>query len=297
MRSRWLAAPASAMLRPMRARLPLIAALVLLSSTAGAQYYSPDPWLGIALESGKKGAAVKQVVPGSPAEDAGLRDGDQVIAVGDTKTRTPDDLQKTIRALQISDRVTLHVVRGDDTIELEATLRGMPDHKTMIRQVLVDRPAPELALDRIKATGTVSSADFEDKVVVLAFFATWCKYCPRVYPKLAALQAKHGDKVVVLGIAGDDLKTLENYLDPDYEPKVTKDKDERIIAREPHYGALGFTALHDPFDKTKSAYWASTLPTMVVIDGEGFVREVQIGADTRTVASVVSRVNDLVDGE
>jgi hypothetical protein len=36
---------------------------------------------------------------------------------------------------------------------------------------------------------------------------------------------------------------------------------------------------------------------MVVIDGEGFVREVQIGADTRTVASVISRVNDLVDGE
>ena len=58
----------------------------------------------------------------SPAEEAGLREGDIVTAVDDTQITSADGLIIAAREHSIGDTVTLTVVRDDETIEVDVTL-------------------------------------------------------------------------------------------------------------------------------------------------------------------------------
>jgi len=59
-----------------------------------------------------------------------------------------------------------------------------------------------LDMDGIK----ISSREFEGKVVVVDFWATWCQTCVQELPAFTALQEKYGKEgLVVIGIALDEL--------------------------------------------------------------------------------------------
>ena len=51
---------------------------------------------------------------------------------------------------------------------------------------------------------TVSSEDWEGKVVLINFWATWCPPCKAEIPDLIALQEKYSDHLQVLGISEDE---------------------------------------------------------------------------------------------
>ncbi|WP_148573144.1 S1C family serine protease [Nocardioides caldifontis] len=79
------------------------------------------------------GAAVERVEEGSAADEAGLREGDVVTRVDDDVISDSESLVATIRGHRPDDEVTLTVVRGDETIELQATLdsdEGQQDQGT-----------------------------------------------------------------------------------------------------------------------------------------------------------------------
>jgi serine protease Do len=74
------------------------------------QDLTPD--LAAALGSGRvEGAVVSRVVPGSPAERAGLRRGDIVIAVGDTPVRSAAQLRTRIGLAAVGSALSLTVER------------------------------------------------------------------------------------------------------------------------------------------------------------------------------------------
>jgi thiol-disulfide isomerase/thioredoxin len=51
----------------------------------------------------------------------------------------------------------------------------------------------------------VAIADWRNQVVVLNVWATWCAPCRRELPMLVSLQARHADRVRVLGILQDNV--------------------------------------------------------------------------------------------
>lgn len=68
------------------------------------------------------GIAVEEVVPGSPAEKAGVRSGDIILAVNGEYVRQPEELTLRVRAMRPGDDVDLTVSRGPDILPLHATL-------------------------------------------------------------------------------------------------------------------------------------------------------------------------------
>lgn len=68
------------------------------------------------------GAVVAEVRPGSPADEAGLQQGDIVVAIDDTPVRTMADLAGHIQQRRPGDRVTLTVVRAGDHLDIEVVL-------------------------------------------------------------------------------------------------------------------------------------------------------------------------------
>lgn len=93
-------------------------------------------WLGVYIQDVipgmerqlglREGALVTEVVPGSPAERAGLRSGDVIVAVDGKTVRNSSDLQKEIMYRRVGERVTLSVVRNRATFTVSVVLAERP---------------------------------------------------------------------------------------------------------------------------------------------------------------------------
>jgi peroxiredoxin len=59
----------------------------------------------------------------------------------------------------------------------------------------------------------VTASDFDGKVLLVNFWATWCEPCRREMPMLMELQTQHGLRgLQVLGIALDDVGKVRNFV-------------------------------------------------------------------------------------
>jgi peroxiredoxin len=69
---------------------------------------------------------------------------------------------------------------------------------------VLGQPRPDFELDDINGA-TVSAGDFDGKILLLNFWATWCKPCIEEMPMLTRMQHSYaGRGVQVVGIALDD---------------------------------------------------------------------------------------------
>lgn len=66
------------------------------------------------------------VVPGSAADEAGLREGDVITRVNGQDINEDNSLVSLIGRHRVGEEVTLSVVRGEETLELTATLQAAP---------------------------------------------------------------------------------------------------------------------------------------------------------------------------
>jgi thiol-disulfide isomerase/thioredoxin len=66
--------------------------------------------------------------------------------------------------------------------------------------------APPIDLKDL-AGDQVSLANYQGKVILLSFWATWCPPCRMEIPELVDLQKKYPDKLQIIGISMDDAET------------------------------------------------------------------------------------------
>jgi S1-C subfamily serine protease len=111
----------------------------------------PRVLMGVQLDdsSGHAGALVREVSPGGPAEQAGVRSGDLIVAVNGTNVRGQQPAMRVVELLhdvKPGDKVDLQVSRDGKTRDLTVTARPDGDEFFMARQF------PELpALPRVPA--------------------------------------------------------------------------------------------------------------------------------------------------
>ena len=74
------------------------------------------------------GLLITDVTSGSGAEDAGLEEGDVILTFDGQELTTSDELGDAIAAKQPGDEVKLEVQRGDEKLEISATLGERPDN-------------------------------------------------------------------------------------------------------------------------------------------------------------------------
>jgi S1-C subfamily serine protease len=74
-----------------------------------------QPYAGISLTAGlgsQKGSAlVSGVIPGSPADDAGIQDDDQILAISGHAITSPADVTKILSACQPGQIVEVEILR------------------------------------------------------------------------------------------------------------------------------------------------------------------------------------------
>jgi serine protease Do len=73
---------------------------------------SPDMRSQLDVPDGTKGVVVRNVEPGSPAEQAGLRAGDVIVGVGGKKVASPSEAASAIRGSAKDHAVALRIIRN-----------------------------------------------------------------------------------------------------------------------------------------------------------------------------------------
>lgn len=123
----------------------------------------------------------------------------------------------------------------------------------------VGMPRPDFRL-RDVAGGHRSVQEWDGRVLVVNFWATWCPPCRSEMPRLIALQAEHADAVQVVGVALDDPELVAAYAESmgvNY-PMLWGDQDAVDLAYDFGFDVIG-------------------LPITVIVDRQGTVRDIHIG--------------------
>ena len=80
-------------------------------------------FLGVSSRKAEKGGAtVLEVTKGSPAEKAGIKKGDIITKLNETKIESPEGLYETVHNLKPGDKVTIHLTREGKEQSVIATL-------------------------------------------------------------------------------------------------------------------------------------------------------------------------------
>jgi len=78
--------------------------------------------LGVTTDKADKGAEIQEISKASAAEKAGLKEGDVITKVGDTKIEDADDLSKAIQSHKPGEKVTITYLRDDKEQKVTAEL-------------------------------------------------------------------------------------------------------------------------------------------------------------------------------
>lgn len=130
------------------------------------------------------------------------------------------------------------------------------------RADLTGQPAPDFALKDKSGTnsGTHSTnarlSEYRGQVVLLSFWADWCKRCIDQLATLRELQARYGEA---------NLRVLAVNIDTDEQPA-------REAARR-----HGITVLHDADQAVVRQYDPAVLPYAVIVDHHGTIRHEHAG--------------------
>ncbi|HEY6463298.1 MAG TPA: redoxin domain-containing protein [Polyangiaceae bacterium] len=256
-----------------------VAAFTVLSPlAASAQTLDARPWLGIMMDrtdGQAPGVRVGHVVRGSPADKAGIREGDRVLRVGTTAVAQGADVVRVVSHLSVGDVVPIEVARAGQDQTARVTLAPFPSQDDMMRMDLVGSFAPPLKdIEVVRGSFPSSIGSMRGRVVLLDFWATWCGPCRVVIPKLDALQARFGAQgLSVLGVSTE-------------EPQDVAVFTQRM--------GMNYGVGADRHGQTTRSYGVGSLPTLIVIDKRGVVRDVAIGYDPSEDARLESMVRALV---
>jgi thiol-disulfide isomerase/thioredoxin len=122
-------------------------------------------------------------------------------------------------------------------------------------------PGSNLALPLVGGGGVRSLADLRGKVVLVDFWATWCKPCEMTIPVQKRLYAKYAAQ-------GFDVLSINT--------DQGADAAERAAAYVKGMG-MPWPVVRDESGEAGELYRVDSIPHMVIVDRQGMVRKVNIG--------------------
>jgi thiol-disulfide isomerase/thioredoxin len=163
---------------------------------------------------------------------------------------------------------------------LNAASPPLPSVATKRREVTwssvgVGEPIVDVELPTLDG-GSWRPSTARGSVLVLHFWASWCRPCLASFPQLAALEVAHEKQgLVIMGVAEDQRRgPVEAYVAV-HRPGLATVLDIDHRAQEPPLGVM-------------------VLPTVLLVDRSGVVRARLEGYDEQSVGTLVAAVEELL---
>ncbi|AKU97201.1 thioredoxin family protein [Labilithrix luteola] len=203
-----------------------------------------------------------------------MRVGDRIVALDGNKVTDPAEVSRLVASRRAGESISVSLARGGRPVTAAVTLARRPSGDDILRMDLVGAFAPAWT-NVTPLSGAPASLDkLRGQVVLVDFWATWCGPCRMLAPKLSALKDRYGAQGLnVVGIT----------TDPAEKAAVFAERNQM------RYGVVV-----DKEGDTSRAYGISSLPTMLLIDKRGVVREVMVGFDPGGDARLESLIKSLL---
>lgn len=214
----------------------------------------PRGWVGVILgeTDSQPGVHVSTVLRRSPAYEGGMESGDRILSVNGRTVRTAGKLQEILSSQPVGRQVKIEVDRHGANLEFELRLTAAPPSSEVHRVHFQGYEAPDLLLHTMEGEA-ISLPRYEDRPLVLTFWATWCTVCRQVSRKLEDHLRDHPDSFDVLEITAEDAPTVERHLQT--RPKA-------------------LTIAIDSGSEAHSSFLVNSYPLVVVLDAQGIVLDV-----------------------
>jgi thiol-disulfide isomerase/thioredoxin len=142
---------------------------------------------------------------------------------------------------------------------------------------LVGKPAPDFKLALLDGGEVELSALKGKNLVLLDFWATWCGPCRQVMPALDRVSkdyASKGVRYLAVNLREEPAKINAYLKQAGLKLEVPLDKDGKVAA----------------------SYAVRGIPTMVIVDKEGIVREVHVGASPNLEVELRKALDEILRG-
>jgi cytochrome c biogenesis protein CcmG/thiol:disulfide interchange protein DsbE len=254
--------------------------LILFTATSATARPSSKPeqakpWLGVRIETvppPATGVIIKEVLSGTPAQEAGLMKDDLVQSIDQQNVNSPEAFIKAVQSHGIGTTVTVAFIRAGKPEKKSIKLVARPDQLEMLQQSLVGKLAPPFDLPVVYGPGPGSTAALKGRVVVVEFWATWCPACRSTHKGLSDFAKRHPKDVAVVAISDESRDELLAYA------KV----------EDP-----AFTILQEADHQASSAWMVSAIPELAVINREGKVVFATIGGGTYLAQALAAAEREL----
>lgn len=159
----------------------------------------------------------------------------------------------------------------------EARAPRKPEGDALLRPYPGERAAPDLQLPSLRA-GPVALSEFEGKVVMVNFWATWCPPCVKEIPSLQRLyQQLQPEGLEILAVdVGESVETMEAFL---------KDKP------------IDFPVLMDSEGSALRRWGIYAFPTTLVLDRRHRIRYAVFGAFDWSSDEVIDTLRPLLEAD
>lgn len=244
-----------------------LVALALLLLPTAALSQGESPWIGLTLDTGKQGTHVREVHPESPGAKAGIKAGEEVLALDGESTPSAQTLIAAVKKAGVGKTIKLKVADATGKARTVAiTLEPKPRMDDLQRGSLVGHAAPDFEPSVQVGPKLPRISAMKGQVVLIDFFATWCGPCVAMMPHIEKLHATLGSKgLKVLGVSTESAP---------------------IVAGAAAKFHLTYPLASDESENISQSYRVFAIPTMVVIDKKGVVREVSV-ADPETIDAAI----------
>jgi len=237
--------------------------------------FGSPPWMGVSMDSTNgNGVGVVHVVRGSPADKGVVKSGDRLVVVDGVKVASPAEVTRAVGAHSVGDTIPVEVERAGSNVKTSLVLAQRPSGDEMLRMDLVGTFAPAWTNVTPLSGAPASLNALKGRVVIMDFWATWCGPCKAIVPRLSSMKDRFGAQgLSVVGITTDEAEKAADYASKN---------------------AMKYPSVIDTNGDTSKAYGIQGLPTMLVVDKRGVVREVFVGFDPTGEAKLESIIKTLL---
>jgi len=134
--------------------------------------------------------------------------------------------------------------------------------------------APAFSRPPVVGQSALSTDNAKGKVLVVDFWATYCKPCEKEFPKLQALADKHAGKMLVYGLSEDE----------------TTDGIAAFVKKTGVRFPIGW----DEGNTISQRYKLEKMPTSYVVDRKGIIRFVHGGYTEGAEEQIARQVDELL---